>query len=465
MHALLLTFLIAASPAQPAPTYGAQVLPILQQKCLACHSGAAKMGSLVMDTYDTLRQGGAHGPVIVPGKGSESRIVLMLEGRLQPRMPFNSTPLSPAEIDVIRRWIDAGAKGPAPGEALPAPPKVTIPDIKPQVQVVSPVGSIAYSPDGKLLAVGGYFEVRLIDAATKKIVATLPGHAGLVRSLAFSPDGKWLAAAGGRPMVAGEIKVWDVQTHQLLRTLEGHTDCIYGVAVSPDGKLVASGSYDRLAELWDAQTGKELKTLKDHIDAVFAVQFSPDGKWLATGSQDRTVKIWDVSTGERLYTLSDPQDGIASLAFSPTGKQIAAAGFDKLIYVWNLDEHGGTLAESLIADEDNILELVWTPDGKEIITSSADSSIRIRDSATLNPLRVFPDQSDWVEALTISPSGRWLAAGRYDGTVSIYDLTNDQPVGAPLVAFETREPARSAAGSRPDGPPDRAVKPASEVHP
>jgi WD40 repeat protein len=427
----------------PAPTYASQVMPIFQQKCLACHSSAAKMGGLVMDSYDALMKGGTHGPAIVPGKGDESRLVLMLEGKLQPRMPFGGDPLPAADIAVIKGWIEHGAKAPPPGEVVTTAPKPVIPDIKPQGPVVSPVLSLAYSPDGKLIASGGYKEVRLIEPSTGKVLADLSGHADYVRSIAFSPDGKWLAAGGGPCQVSGEIKLWDVQLHKLLRSMTGHSDCIYSVAFSPDGKLLASASYDKLAKLWDASTGKEVRNLKDHIDAVFAVAFSPDGKWLATGSQDRSVKIWDVASGQRLYTLGDPSDGIVSLAFSPSGKQIAAGGYDKTIYVWNLTDKGGTLAHTLIADEDSILQILWSPDTKMIITSSADRSIRVRDSNSLDPISVFDNQSDWVEALTVSPNSRWLAAGRYDGTVSVYDLNDHKQVLGPLVAFETHEPAGS----------------------
>jgi len=423
----------------PAPTYAGQVMSIVQQKCLACHSGAAKMGGLIMDSYDTLMKGGTHGPAIIPGKSEESRLVLMLEGKVQPRMPFGGDPLPAADIGVIKGWIDHGAKAPAPSEAATAQPKPEIPDIKPQGQVVSPVVSLAFSPDGKLLAAGGYKEVRLIESLTGKAVVTLSGHSDYVRSIAFSPDGKWLAAGGGPCQVSGEIKIWDIQSHKLLRTMTGHRDCIYSLAVSPDGKLIASASYDKLAKLWDASTGKEVRNLKDHIDAVFAIAFSPDGKWLATGSQDRSVKIWDVASGQRLYTLSEPSDGIVSLAFSPSGKQIAAGGYDKTIYVWNLADKGGTLAHTLIADEDSILQIVWSPDAKMIITSSADRSIRVRDSNSLDPISVFANQSDWVEALTISPNSKWLAAGRYDGTVSVYDLSDHKQVLGPLVAFEVHQ--------------------------
>src|SRR5208337_2973347 len=115
-----------------------------------------------------------------------------------------------------------------------------------------------------LLAVGGYQEVRLMDSASGKPLATLSGHADYVRSLAFSPDGKMLAAAGGPPQRGGEIKIWDVSSvvapgfspahaaledgATLLKTLLGHKDCIYSVAWSPDGKLLASGSYDKMVK-------------------------------------------------------------------------------------------------------------------------------------------------------------------------------------------------------------------------
>jgi WD40 repeat protein len=438
----------ASSSSSAAPGFTGQITPLLVKNCMACHNSSTKMGGLVMESYATLMKGGAHGPVIVPGKSGESRMVLMLEGKVQPRMPFGGDPLPAADIAAIKAWIDAGAKGPAPGE-VPAPaPTLTIPDIKPLVPVVSPVGSIAYSPDGKLLAVGGYKEVRLIDAARGKVLARLSGHADLVRSLAFSPDGKWLAAAGGLPARSGEIKIWDVETHELLRTIAGHKDCIYSVAASPDGKLVASGSYDKLIKLWDVATGKELRTLKDHIDAVFAVAFSPDGKRLASGSQDRTVKVWDVASGQRLFTLSDALDGITTITYHPSGKHIAAAGYDKTIRVWDLSDKSGSLANSMIADEDSILQLAYSRDGKILVSASADRTLRFRDAVTLNPVKDLDNQPDWVEALSVSPDGKWLAAGCYNGTVSVYDMATYNQVLGPLVAFEPYQPATASAEPR-----------------
>lgn len=429
------------APAVSTPSFTSQVAPILEKNCLACHSRAAKMGGLVMENYDSLIKGGTHGRVIVPGKADESRLVLMLEGKVQPRMPFAGGPLPAADLATIKAWIGAGAVGPAPGEVARTLTAPAIPDIRPQVPVVSPVASLGFSPDGKLLAVGGYQEVRLIDPSTGKLVATLSGHADYVRSVSFSPDGKMLAAGGGPPQRSGEIKIWDVKSRQLLKTMQGHVDCIYSVAWSPNARLIASSSYDKTVKLWDFASAKELRNLQDHIDAVFAVAFSPDGKRLASGSQDRTVKIWDVASGQRLYTLSDALDGLTSLAFSPSGNRIAAAGYDKTIYVWQLEADDGRLAQSLIADEDSIQALIWSPDGRTIVTSSSDGSIRFRDAATLNPVGVIDHQPDWVDALGISPDGTVLAAGRYNGSLSFYDVKTYKEVMGPMMAFESQEPS------------------------
>ena len=411
------------SAAVSSPDFAKDVAPILQKNCLSCHSSTAHKGHLVLDSYDSLMLGGKHGPAIVARDAKASRLVEMLEGTLDPQMPLESDPLRKADIDVIRSWINAGAPGPTPGTLSTASSSPSLPAIAPQVPVVSPVASVKFSPDGSVLAVGGYQKVRLLDTHSGKVIAELTGHTDAVRSIAFSRDGKKLAAAGGEPQREGEVKIWDLASFRLISTLKGHKDCIYSVAWSPDGKVIATGSYDKMVKLWDVASGKELRNLQDHIDAVFAVAFSPDGRRLASASQDRTVKIWDVATGKRLYTLSDASDGLTSFAFAPDGGQLAAAGYDKTIYIWQLGDEDGHLVHSLIADEDSVLSLAWSRDGKTLVTASSDGSIRFRDT-NLDLKGVINGQPDWVGTLDISPDGRWLAAGRFNGSLSLYDATN-----------------------------------------
>ena len=439
-----------AVAASSSPSFNEDIAPILQKNCLACHSSSVHKSGLILESYGSLMKGGRHGQPVLPHDAKGSLIVQMLEGDTDPQMPMNADPLAASDIERIKAWINAGAEGPAAAEAATPLKTPSIPEIQPDVAVVSPVTSAKFSPDGKLLGVGGYGQVRLVAPASGNVIATLSGHANYVRSIAFSPDGKLLAAAGGSPQLEGEIKIWELQSRQVLKTLTGHKDSIYSIAWSPDGKLIASGSYDKSVKLWDVAAGKEVSSLQDHIDAVFAVAFSPDGTRLASASQDRTVKIWNVATGKRLYTLSDALDGLTGIAFSPSGDQVAAAGYDKTIYVWQLAADDGHLIQSLIADEESLLALAWSPDGKTIVTASADGSIRFRNPK-LDLVGVIDNQPDWVDALDISPDGNWLAAGRYNGTLSVYDLKTHKDLGGPRKVFDSLQPQNKSKGKETAG--------------
>jgi WD40 repeat protein len=284
--------------------------------------------------------------------------------------------------------------------------------------VAPQIGALAYSPDGKLIAMGTFQEVRLTDASGTA-VATLKGHIEQVRSVSFSRDGKLLAAAGGLPAQYGQVKIWDVANRAELLTIKGHRDCVYAVAFAPDGKTIATSSYDKLIKIWDASTGKEVRTLKDHIDAVYALAFTPDGKRLLSASADRGVKVWDPVTGERLYTLSDAQDGLNALVIDPTGQFCAAGGLDRTIRVWSLGAKSGKLETSLIAHEDAILKLAYSPDGKTLISTAADRTLKAFRASDLTEIKNYPRQPDWVMSLDFEPNGKHFAVGRFDGSMEI----------------------------------------------
>ncbi|MEO7653221.1 MAG: c-type cytochrome domain-containing protein, partial [Bryobacteraceae bacterium] len=192
-RALLIAGLCAASLS--AQDFAKDVAPIFAANCIGCHSGSAKMGGLDLDTMESIAKGGNHGKALIAGKSDESRLYLMVTGKLNPPMPLATKTLAAGEMDVIRRWIDAGA---SPGVPVVVSQlnKSSVPELKPRTVVKPQIGSLAYRPDGKLLALGAYKEVRLADA-TGKALGVLSGHAEAVRALAFSRDGTLLAAAGG----------------------------------------------------------------------------------------------------------------------------------------------------------------------------------------------------------------------------------------------------------------------------
>ena len=410
------------------------VQAILREKCEHCHNEDKTKGGMLMTSYDAIRAGGDHGNAIVPGEGASSRLVQMIEGKLSPRMPYKEDPLSRAEVEVIRRWIDQGA---SPADAKDAPARdLRVPEVKPTVPVAGAVAAVAFDPATRRIAVGSYKSVHLMALADRTWTGALTGHADLVRALAFSPDGRRLAVAGGPAGRFGEIKIWDVQapTPALVSTIQGHTDTILAVAFSPDGATIASAGYDKLVKLWDVPTGKLIRTLKEHTDAVYAIAFMPGGRQLVSAAGDRTLKIWDVSTGKRVFTMSDALDSLYAIAVHPSGSQIAAAGADRIIrtWSWNADAaspggNTGKLAASTFAHADAVLRLAYSPDGTALVSGGADRVIKVWDARTLRETRRLEAQPDWIMGLALSADGRWLAAGRYDGTLGLYALLADGP--------------------------------------
>lgn len=413
-------------------SFSMQVAPIFQAKCVGCHSKTANMGGFVLSDFESLMKGGSHGQVIVPGKSDDSRLVKMIEGAVQPRMPMGGE-LEEHEIATIKTWVNQGAKLDEDVGQLQSLHEPEVPAIQPAA-LPAQIGAITFSPDGSLIVAGGYGEVTLFDAASRRPLGKIGGITEAVRSLAFSPDGKYLAAGAGRPAQQGEITLWqtggkEFWTQPPTQSFKAHRDCVYALAFSPDSQLVASTSYDHMVYLWDPATGNQVKPLKEHTDSVFDLAFSPDGKWLASGGADRTVKLWDVASGKRIYTLGSSTEGVNTVAFHPSGKFVAASGFDRTIRVWDITGSEPEEVHSVIAHEEPILRLAYSPDGKSLVSTGWDRLVKIWDARTMEQKQVIPNQSDWVLCLSFSPDGRQLSFGRYDGSISVYDTSNYQLIG------------------------------------
>ena len=110
--------------AASTPSFSADVAPILQKNCLACHSSSIHRSGLILESYSGLMKGGRHGQPILPHDAKGSRIIQMLEGDVDPQMPAEAAPLPASDIEVIKAWINAGAEGPVASEAMP--PMVTL---------------------------------------------------------------------------------------------------------------------------------------------------------------------------------------------------------------------------------------------------------------------------------------------------------------------------------------------------
>ena len=291
------------------------------------------------------------------------------------------------------------------------------------------VRSVAFSPDGRLLASAGgegFQEdgtIKLWDVATKQNIATLEGHTDPVLSVVFSLDGTLLASGSGDG-TDGTIKLWDVATHENIATLRNVVGDVASVAFSPDGTMLASASlsdasffdFQGTVKLWDVATHENIATLEAN---AFSVAFSPDGTTLASGSVDGTVKLWDVATRENIATLEGHAYWVWSVSFSPDGTTLAsgAAGEDATIKLWDV-----ATRENIATLEAGAASVSFSPDGR-LLASGFLGGTGLWDVATGALIAAFEGHTDLVWSVSFSPDGTTLASGSEDGTVKLWDVS------------------------------------------
>jgi WD40 repeat protein len=290
---------------------------------------------------------------------------------------------------------------------------------------------VAFSPDGKRVAVGSREFVHLCDAVTGRRLAVLGPHTNPVSSLAYSPDGKRIAST-----TAANIYLWDGDSGKAVAVLRDHSGAVISLVFSPDGSRLVSGSHypDNTARLWDAATGRLLFVLAGHKNEISTVAFSPDGKRVVTSSSDQTARLWDARTGELLAVLSGHTDKMRHVLFSPDGARVVTASDDATLRLWNA--RTGELISVLRGHGDAFnSEPVFTPDGSRLVSGSADGTVRIWDMSLLERNGILREHTSYVYDVAFSPDGEQVASAAWDGTARLSDATTGRQTG--LLKHET----------------------------
>jgi hypothetical protein len=333
------------------------VAPILKEYCFACHDTKKRSGKYDMTTFEKLFAGGSSGDPVTAGKSADSDFYTLLVTTEERRMPPRKDNLSPvpkAKAEVIKKWIDQGAKLDQGLEtksdlvkelrvrwkAPPPPASYKYPAI---------INAIAFSPDNKQIVAGGHHELTVWDVSEAKLLKRIHTRAERAYAMAFLPDGR-LAVAGGRPGQEGDVRVFDITApgkdekgvqildgvndpKVMLKQLLDVDDSVLCLNVSPDGKKLAAGGCDRIVRVWDIAEGfasaKLEQTIENHADWVLAVIFAPDGKHLLTGSRDKTAKVWDLAAKESVLTFPEHQAPVFGVAVKSDSKVGFSAGADK----------------------------------------------------------------------------------------------------------------------------------------
>jgi serine/threonine protein kinase len=330
-------------------------------------------------------------------------------------------------------WFLAGKKPsgtvPAP-QTEPAPQPATEPSgpllLQPARKLTmhtSGVRSLAYSPDGSMLASGGLDrQIYLWDTKTWQARGPLEGHAGQVSGLAFSPDGTRLASVTSEPDSC-LIRLWDVATGQAVATLGTGEQGMWGLAFSPDGQTLACGGWDRQLHLLDVTTGSETRLISDVATRhLRQLSFSPDGRQIVTGGSGPT-RLWDTATGEEISTPVALPESLCP-TFLPDGKGLAGwvypEGQVALCYLpsgqvgatWRAHPHPHAIEGLAVSSDGRFLASIGN-DGLAHLWSTADQT----------KVATLVGHKGAIFAVAMPPDTAHLATGGWDDfTICIWDL-------------------------------------------
>jgi WD40 repeat protein/mono/diheme cytochrome c family protein len=465
----------AAKPTDKV-SYYTEVRPIFQAHCQGCHQPAKQGGGYVMTSFDRLLAGGeSKTAAVVPRNPTMSHLIEQItpDGG-KALMPKDKPPISPAELKVVTDWIAQGAVDDTPANAL-----IRYDQDHPPVYRRPPViGAIDFSPDGTMLAVGGFHEVLVWKADGSGLIARLVGLSERIESIRYSPDGARLAVTGGLPGRMGEVQVWDVAKKKLSLSVPVTFDTVYGASWSPDGSKIALGCADNSVRAIDAKTGEQVLFMGSHNDWVLDTAFSADGTHLMSVGRDMAAKLTEVATQRFVDNITSItpgalKGGITAVARHPKRDEIIMGGSDGIPRLYRVFRQ----TVRVIGDDANLIRefdpmkgrvntVAVSADGKRIATgSSLDGAGEVhvysyefdtglpdnikaimtkvssakkpddlaalrkyhRDGVTRISTVDLPRSA--VYSLAFSPDGKALAAAGSDGMVRLFNPESGSPIG------------------------------------
>lgn len=421
------------------------VAPILKENCYACHDAKKKSGKYDMTTFEKMLAGGAAGEGITAGKHADSEVYTLMVTDKERRMPprkDNLSPVAKAQTEIVKKWIDQGAKldagiDPKADLVKELRKRWKAPNAPETYKFPAVVNALAFSPDGKSLVVGGHHELTVWDFENAKLLKRVATRSERAYAMLYLPDGK-LVVAGGRPGQEGDVRIYDITVagketagvqrldgisdpKVMIKQLVEVDDSVLCLALSTDGKSLASGGCDRTIRVWDLASGKLEQTIENHADWVMGISFSRDDKFLFSAGRDKTAKVWSLATKESVLTFPDHQNVVYGVASKSDGKAGISAGADRQVRTWNSSGEAKQI-KVLGSHNDEILKLVAHSSKPLFLTASADKTVKLWDLDAGTNTKTMSGLTDHVFAATFNKDATLVAAGGYDGVVAVWKI-------------------------------------------
>jgi RNA polymerase sigma factor (sigma-70 family) len=319
------------------------------------------------------------------------------------------------------------------------------------------VWSVVFTPDARtLISCSDDKTIRFWDVATGRQLRQI-AHTDPVGKLALSSDGQLLASVdlkkteypGGATtwIPLNRVHLWDAPTGRLLRPLAMPAKEVsprvragfFSLAMAPDGKTLVTGDIvDGVLRVWDCASGRELRQLTDFTGTVGPIAFAPDGKDLAVGHGNGVVRLLDLATGQDRVRTPGHHNSIGSVAV--TGREVVTAGGDGTLRFWD-PATGRELRQRAVAPGVSGFPQIL-PGGKAYLAAGDDKLLHIHDLTTGRELAVLPLE-DPAYSFALSPDRKTLAAFGADETLRLIEVATGKP--RPLSGKRQAEPAPGKA--------------------
>lgn len=463
----------AASADPQKPTFDEDVLPILKQHCTNCHGNDKQKSDLNLATYSALKLGGAGGVVVVPGDPGKSRLYTLTTQAAEPKMPPTGNRIPDAQLNVLKVWIEQGARENAGSKAVVPKPTADIglksiskgrPEgpppmpaagklkLEPVITARRPgaVLALAASPWAPVAAIGGQRQVIFYNTDTGAFLGVLPFEHGQINSIRFSRNGRFLLVAGGRGGQSGKAVLFNVETGAKVIEVGIESDALLSADINADQTQIAVGSPSKLVRIYSTADGSVLREIKKHTDWVTAVEFSPDGVLLASGDRNGGLFVWEAFTGREFFSLRGHTAMITDVSWRDDSNVLASCSEDASIRLWEMEN--GNPIKNWAAHPGGAASVRFAHDGK-LASTGRDRITKLWDQngTLVKPFAALPDLglqvavthenakvigADWSGAVQM-----WTAA---DAKVVASFDSNPKPLAERLKAAEANLTAAAA---------------------
>ena len=440
---------IEAPAADREVDFAADVLPLLQRNCLACHSASKAEGEVVLESPELLRAARDGGALVVAGDAKASRMLRAAAHRDEPFMPpadnnVGAVALKPAELGLLERWIERGAKDARNAAARSSIHWQPVPEAHRPIlaTAVAPAGDVAVcASGGELIVYGlqpgvqqGAVLASLVDPALDSAHVGPRGaaHLDMVRAVAIREDPDWIASAGFRC-----VKLWQryQPSHEVGSAVPDATVCV----ASPDGKKLAIAGEDGSLQLIDVVGEKSAPPWKGHDQPVMGLAFVRNGEVLVSVAKDGVVRAWQTTTGTALagWRLSILPQRIVV----PADDLLVTAGDDPVLRVWKLaipaePPKDGVPAElpslepaRAIAGHGRPIEALAVLPGqaRQFLSGSVDGTVRLWNAEDGSQVNVWI-HGDAVSSIGVQPDGGRFVSVGVDRAAKVWNVSASAPV-------------------------------------